>query len=134
VTMKNAVFWDVAARRSCVNRHFGGTYLLHLQSLQPRAHSGSSLADFSTLKMEAICSSETSVQTRSTWRHILEDGILLSQGVSVCSFYFHCVHYYCDDNHEISDWGTQYFQRPNEYRSIVLIILLTVYNRTVCIW
>jgi hypothetical protein len=31
VTMKNAVFWDVAPCRYCVNRHFGGTYRLHLQ-------------------------------------------------------------------------------------------------------
>jgi hypothetical protein len=31
VTMKNAVFWDVAPCRSCVNRRFGGTYSLHLQ-------------------------------------------------------------------------------------------------------
>jgi hypothetical protein len=31
VTMKNAVFWDVASCRSCVNRRFGGTYRLHLQ-------------------------------------------------------------------------------------------------------
>jgi hypothetical protein len=38
---------------------------------------GSSLADFSTLKMEAIRSSETSVQsTTSTRRHTPEDGIL----------------------------------------------------------
>jgi hypothetical protein len=44
--------------------------------LQPPAHDGSSLADFSTLKMEAIYSSETSVHTRSTRRHIPEDGIL----------------------------------------------------------
>jgi hypothetical protein len=29
-----------------------------------------------TLKMEAICSSETSVNTISTWCHIPEDGIL----------------------------------------------------------
>jgi hypothetical protein len=56
--MKNAVFWDVAPCRSCVNRP---------------AHAGSSLADFSTPKMEAIHSSETSVHTR---RHIPEDGIL----------------------------------------------------------
>jgi hypothetical protein len=47
-----------------------------LVSLQPPAHAGSSLADFSTLKMEAIRSSETSVHTRSTRRHIPEDGIL----------------------------------------------------------
>jgi hypothetical protein len=31
VTMKNAVFWDVAPCRSCVNRLFEGTYRLHLQ-------------------------------------------------------------------------------------------------------
>jgi hypothetical protein len=42
-------------------------------------HAGSSLADFSTLKMEATRSSETSVQfTRATRRHIPEDGILHS--------------------------------------------------------
>jgi hypothetical protein len=57
--MKNAVFWGVAPCR--------------------RAHAGSSLADFSTQKMEAIRSSETSVQsTTSTRRHTPEDGILHS--------------------------------------------------------
>jgi hypothetical protein len=41
------------------------------------AHGGSSLADFSTLKMEAIRSCETSVQsTTSTRRHTPEGGIL----------------------------------------------------------
>jgi hypothetical protein len=58
--MKNIVFWD------------------WWLSLQPPAHAGSSLADFSALKMEAIRSSETSVHTRSTQRHIPEDGILHS--------------------------------------------------------
>jgi hypothetical protein len=46
--------------------------------LQPPAHAGSSLEDFSILKMEALCSSETSVRTRSTQRHIPEYGILRS--------------------------------------------------------
>jgi hypothetical protein len=69
----------------------GGDYE-ECRLLQPPAHAGSSLADFSTVKMEAIHSSETSVQsTRSTWRHIPEDGIL--QSISVCSFltseYYH---------------------------------------------
>jgi hypothetical protein len=36
VTMKNAVFWDVAPSRSCVNRRFGGTYRLHLQGRKIR--------------------------------------------------------------------------------------------------
>jgi hypothetical protein len=72
--MKNAVFWDVAPCRFCVNRRFGGMYC----SLHPRAHAGSSLVDFSTLKMQAICSSETSVHTSSTRRHIPQDSILHS--------------------------------------------------------
>jgi hypothetical protein len=45
-------------------------------SLQPPAHAGSSLADFSTLKMEVIRSSETSVHTRTTGLHIPKNGIL----------------------------------------------------------
>jgi hypothetical protein len=52
--MNNAVFWDVAV-----------SHML-------------TLADFCTLKMEAIRSSETSVHTRSIWRHIPEDVIFLS--------------------------------------------------------
>jgi hypothetical protein len=57
--MKNAVFWSV--------------------ELQLPAHAGSSLVDFSTLKMEAIRSSETSVQsTTSTRLHTPEDSILHS--------------------------------------------------------
>jgi hypothetical protein len=36
VTMKNAVFWDVASCRSCVNRLFGGTYHPHLQGIKIR--------------------------------------------------------------------------------------------------
>jgi hypothetical protein len=77
VTMKNAVFWDVAPCRSCeMNRRFGGTRAKS-QREQVAAHAGSSLTDFSTLKMEAMRSSETSVHfTGSTRRHIPEDGIL----------------------------------------------------------
>jgi hypothetical protein len=41
-------------------------------------HADSLLADFSTLKMEVIHSSEKSVLTRPTRRHIPEDGILHS--------------------------------------------------------
>jgi hypothetical protein len=32
----NAVFWDVAPYRSCVNRRFGGTYRLHHQGRKIR--------------------------------------------------------------------------------------------------
>jgi hypothetical protein len=83
VTMKNVVFWDVALCRYWVNRRFGGTYRLHLQGRkssreEPASAGGSQLANFSTLKMEAIRSSETSVNAGCTQRHIAEDDILLN--------------------------------------------------------
>jgi hypothetical protein len=62
--MKNAVFWDVASCRSCVNRRFEGIY-------RPIA------------RMEAICSSETSTHTRSTRCHIPEEDILHELFLSV---------------------------------------------------
>jgi hypothetical protein len=49
----------------------------------------SSLSDFSTLKMEAIRSSETSVHTRSTRHHIPEDGILHSHRRENLKSYIH---------------------------------------------
>jgi hypothetical protein len=61
--MKNAVFWDVVSCRS-----WFGSHLLTF----------SSFSDFYSLNMEATCSSETSVLTRPTRRHIPEDGILLN--------------------------------------------------------
>jgi hypothetical protein len=54
VTVKNAVFWDVAPRSSCKNRRLGGMY--HL--------------------CQAIHFSETSVFKRPTRRNIQEDDIL----------------------------------------------------------
>jgi hypothetical protein len=53
-----------------------GSTAIFSDCLQSPVHVGSSHADFSTLKMEAIRSSETSVHTRSTRHHIPEDGIL----------------------------------------------------------
>jgi hypothetical protein len=60
--MKNVVFWDVT-----------------LCSMQSSADAGSPLADFSTLKMEAIRSSETSVNPGSTQHHIPEYDVLHSR-------------------------------------------------------
>jgi hypothetical protein len=48
----------------------------------PPAEAGSLLADFSTLKMEAIRSSETSVNPGSTRCHTPEDYILKKRKVS----------------------------------------------------
>jgi hypothetical protein len=47
-------------------------------SLQAPADAGSPLADFSTLKIEAMLSSETLINPGSTQRHIPEDDILHS--------------------------------------------------------
>jgi hypothetical protein len=35
-TLKNAVFWDMAPCRYCINRCFGGTYSLHLHDRKKR--------------------------------------------------------------------------------------------------
>jgi hypothetical protein len=83
VVMKSIVFWDMTPCSSlCSNRCFGGTKRLHLQGRrkvqQTNEQSGGTLLDFSsTLKIEALCSSETSVATqRTTRRHIPEDDTL----------------------------------------------------------
>jgi hypothetical protein len=55
-----------------MNRSTGGL----LNFLHPPADAGSPLANFSTMKMEAIRSSETSVNSRSTQSHTPEDDIL----------------------------------------------------------
>jgi hypothetical protein len=79
VTVKN-VFWDVAPCGCCKNRRFGETYLLHHECSMLRllvtANVVPSSLIISTLMMEAIRSSETSVLTRTTRRHIPQDGIL----------------------------------------------------------
>jgi hypothetical protein len=78
MTMKNAVFWDVASCRSCVNRRFTIERRTSVSmTLKSPTYAGPSLEDFSPLKMEAIRSSETSVHTRSTRRNIPEESILL---------------------------------------------------------
>jgi hypothetical protein len=75
--LKSPIFWDITPCSSLyVKRRFGGTYRLHLQgrnnkfSKKPACKQvATNLLErwflakliFSTLKMEAICSSETSV-------------------------------------------------------------------------
>jgi hypothetical protein len=52
-TKRNAVFWDVAPCRSCVNRQFGGTYRLHHQGRKIRER-GTSVRRW--LQSETTCS------------------------------------------------------------------------------
>jgi hypothetical protein len=75
--MKTVDLWYVALCRFWVNQRFGGTYRLRLQGRKIRDR-GTSVSrylqtDFSTLKMEVIHSSETSVNQGSTQRRIPED-------------------------------------------------------------
>jgi hypothetical protein len=75
--MKSIIFWDMTPRSPLsFNRRFGGTYRLHLQGRKNRFRKASKQAG-GKQKMEAICPSETSVETqRTTRRHIPEDDIL----------------------------------------------------------
>jgi hypothetical protein len=79
VTMKNVGFWDVTRCGSCKNRRFGGTYQVEylrcglLLVVTANVHTSPILV---ALKVEAILSSEMSVNPRTTRRNIPEDGIL----------------------------------------------------------
>jgi hypothetical protein len=86
--MKSTIFWDITPCSPLkVNRRFGGTYCLHLQGrrisrarrlcLSPAYTLVSCAAYSTTLKMDAICSSETSVDFQRTTRcYIPEDSTL----------------------------------------------------------
>jgi hypothetical protein len=74
--VKISVFWDIT---TCI------------PWLQPPAYVGSSLADFYTLKMEAILSSETSIYTISTRLHIPEDEILHTHRHENLKSYFNTI-------------------------------------------
>jgi hypothetical protein len=89
--MKNAVLWDVAPCTSYVNRRFGGAYRPCIRCRKIRESAVCSRwflgrGSF-TQKMEAIRSSETSVHTTCTRRHIPEDGILHSHRRENLKFY-----------------------------------------------
>jgi hypothetical protein len=83
VTMKNDVFCDVAPCGFNLTGRFGGMSRLHLQGRRHNsAFTVNRLTYFlarvitSALKLEAICSSETSVCNKTIRPHIPEDGIL----------------------------------------------------------
>jgi hypothetical protein len=85
-TKKNTVFWAVALCGFIINRRLGGMCHLHLQGSN---HLTLSLARVisSILKMEATRSSETSVYTKPTRRHIPEEGILHSHRSDNLKYY-----------------------------------------------
>jgi hypothetical protein len=78
MVMKRFVFWDITPCSPLkVNRRFGGTCRIHLQGRRinqaRNQHESCSLAYSSTLKMEATCFSETSVDFQQTTRHYIPE-------------------------------------------------------------
>jgi hypothetical protein len=73
--MKSIILWDITpCSPLSLNRRFGGTYRILLATF---LLAGFAEPIYSTLKIEAMCSSETSVGTqRTTRRHIPEDNTL----------------------------------------------------------
>jgi hypothetical protein len=107
---KNTIFWDI---RLCsqveTGRHSGGADWLHLQGRRTNQASSqqkvewkqiSCLAYFSTLKMEAVCSSKSFIRIyQSTQRYIPEGSTIHShrcknlksnKGFLVFFSFFHC--------------------------------------------
>jgi hypothetical protein len=86
MVMKSIIFWDMmpCGLLSC-NQRFGGTYRIHLQGRRNNFSKNQQASRWQvaaeivslTLKMDAVCSSETLVATQQTTRsHIPEDDTL----------------------------------------------------------
>jgi hypothetical protein len=76
VIMNAAIFWDITPCSPYMNRRFGGTFNLYLQGRKSvgKESSAKKIAGLiSTLKIEVIRSSETSLHIRITLRYIPED-------------------------------------------------------------
>jgi hypothetical protein len=89
--MKSVIFWDVTpCSLVAVYRHLRGKFYLRLQGriisqANRKKKAGCVLLGFlSTLKMEAVCSSETSTNFYHTIRHhIPEDSTLKSTNITI---------------------------------------------------
>jgi hypothetical protein len=84
VSKKNAIIRDVTLYGSFKNRRFGGAHRVLHQGAKiselgtALAVNVSSSLILSTLMIKTLCTPESSVLTRTTRRHIPEDGILHS--------------------------------------------------------
>jgi hypothetical protein len=74
---KNAVFWDVALYRSCVNRRFGGTYRLSLQG-RKIGERGTNVSRWLQPGRETDCSLPSNVEVKDDESPICLHGVVLN--------------------------------------------------------
>jgi hypothetical protein len=85
LVMNGFIFLDITPSSPLkVNRRFGGTYCLHPQGFTLVSYSAYS----STLKMEATCSSETSVDFQLTTRRYIPEDRALNNKTLYCTQVF----------------------------------------------
>jgi hypothetical protein len=120
--MQRTVFWDIMPCSLLkVNQRFGGIYRLQVASLPPAFTPVSCLAYFSTLKIQAICSSEMSVDFQWTTQHYIPED---------STVYNHC----CENLESISKFNLKVIKACTVTVSVHLFSLIYFKGKHTLVW
>jgi hypothetical protein len=123
--MKITVFWDIIPCSPLkVNRRFGGTDRFHLEGCRISRTRNQRESRWQALKMEAICSSETSVDfQRNTRRYITEESTIHNHCCENLKSYMEFFMFYVDELEAAKCWGTKAIseERSDKSQSVYLV-------------